>query len=307
MKGLVFDIQRYSIHDGPGIRTVIFLKGCPLRCLWCSNPESQKETIELEFRSRLCEHHALCIPACPEGAIHPDPFTDPAAKINYLKCNLCGDCVRVCPTGALHLIGQEFTAQEILQEVLKDTAFYRRSGGGMTLSGGEPFSQPDFSLELLALCYQSGIHTAVETSGQVEWAVMEKSLPVTDLFLYDLKHLDSQVHMEYTAVPNTDILQNLARLAGSGAHIILRVPLVPGFNMQEEHLQAIGNLATSLGIKELHLMPFHQFGRDKYTRLCRPYLMEDQRGLMDTPDGRAQIEQAVQLVSRPGLKVLVGG
>lgn len=307
MKGLVFDIQRYSIHDGPGIRTVVFLKGCPLRCQWCSNPESQKGAVELEFRSGLCEHYGLCIPACPKGAIHPNPLAAPEEKIDFLRCDLCGECVRACPTGALHLIGQEYTAEEILQQVLKDEVFYRRSSGGVTLSGGEPFFQPDFSLELFRLCYERGIHTAVETTGHVEWSVLEKSLPVTDLYLYDIKHLDDQIHRQYTGVSNKVILANLNRFVESGANIILRVPLIPGFNLDEEHLQVVGELASRLEIEEIHLMPFHQFGRDKYTRLCRPNPMGDMRGLQDTPEGREKIDLAVHWVSRSGLKVQVGG
>jgi len=307
LKGLVFDIQRYSIHDGPGIRTVIFLKGCPLRCQWCSNPESQSGAIELEFRSALCEHCGQCIPACPENAIHPDPFITPDEKIDYLRCDLCGECARVCPTGALHLIGQEYAAEEILEQVLKDVAFYRRSGGGVTLSGGEPFFQSEFSLELLRLCYERGIHTAVETTGQVNWTVLANSLPFTDLFLFDLKHLDAQVHKQFTGVSNATILDNLNRLAEAGAHIIIRIPLIPGVNLDDEHLRAVGELASRLAINEIHLMPFHQFGRDKYTRLCRPNLMDDVKGLQDTPQGRAQIDRAVQMVKRPGINILVGG
>ena len=307
MKGLVFDIQRYSIHDGPGIRTVVFLKGCPLRCLWCSNPESQKDSIELEFRSSLCEQHMLCFGICPHAAIHPDPKVDPPRKIDFQKCTLCGDCVRICPTGALHFIGREMTTGQVFREILKDVAFYRKSGGGVTLSGGEPFAQPEFSLEILQRCYQRNIHTAVETSGQVDWDVLQKALPFTSLFLYDLKHLNTQTHLEYTAVPNELILSNLYRLVDSGARVILRIPLVPGFNMDEEHLQSVGELAARLEIEELHLMPFHQFGKDKYTRLCRPYLLGDQKGLQDTPEGRALLDQAVRLVGRPGLKVQVGG
>lgn len=289
MKGLVFDIQRYSIHDGPGIRTVVFLKGCPLGCLWCSNPESQKGTIELEFRSRLCEQCGLCIPACPKNAIHPDPFIAPDKKIDLLRCDLCGECVRACPTGALHLIGHEYTAAEILQQVLKDDVFYRRSGGGLTLSGGEPFYQSDFSLELLRLCYEAGVHTAVETTGHVNWSVLAQSLPITDLFLFDIKHLDAQLHTQSTGVSNTVILANLSKLVESGANIILRIPLIPGFNLDEEHLQAVGELASRLDIKEIHLMPFHQFGRDKYPRLGRANLMGDTRGLQDTPQGGSRL------------------
>jgi len=307
LKGLVFDIQRYSIHDGPGIRTVVFLKGCPLRCLWCSNPESQKDSIELEFRSSLCEQHMLCFGICPHAAIHPDPKVDPPGKIDFQKCTLCGDCVRICPTGALHFIGQEMTTGQVFQEILKDISFFRKSWGGVTLSGGEPFAQPEFSLEILQRCYQRNIHTAVETSGQVNWDVLQKALPLTGLFLYDLKHLDPHTHLEYTAVPNELILSNLSRLVDSGANVILRIPLIPGFNMDEEHLQSVGDLAARLEIKEVHLMPFHQFGKDKYTRLCRPYLLGDQKGLQDTPEGRALLDQAVRLVGRPGLKVQVGG
>ncbi len=307
MKGLVFDIQRYSIHDGPGIRTVVFLKGCPLRCLWCSNPESQKDTIELEFRASLCELNGLCIQACPQTAIHPDTQVNPARKIDFSRCDLCGDCVRICPTGALHFIGREMTGEQVFQEIQKDLSFYRKSGGGVTLSGGEPFAQPDFSLEILQRCFQRNIHTAVETSGQVDWDVLQKALPFTGLFLYDLKHLNTHTHLEYTAVPNELIMSNLYSLVDSGARIILRIPLVPGFNMDDDHLQAVGDLAARLEIEGVHLMPFHQFGKDKYTRLCRPYLFEDQKGLQDTPEGRAWLDQAVRLVSRPGLKVQVGG
>ncbi|NMC79127.1 MAG: glycyl-radical enzyme activating protein [Chloroflexi bacterium] len=307
MKGLIFNIQRYSIHDGPGIRTVVFLKGCPLSCLWCCNPESQSFAPELEFRASLCQHSGRCIAACPEDAIHPDPWVAAAEKIDRQRCTDCGACVEVCPSQALHLVGEWMAVEEALAEVLRDASYYRRSGGGVTLSGGEPLAQPDFSLAFLKACYEHNIHTAMETTGAVAWELYEKVLPFVDVFLYDIKHMDSEAHRRLTGVPNERILENARRLSRSRAQIILRLPLIPGLNTGTENLEATARLAAQLQVMEVHLMPFHQLGKDKYRHLGRTYTLEGLTDLRKNDDGRAQIQQAVEIMAAYGLETFVGG
>lgn len=307
MKGLVFNIQRYSIHDGPGIRTVVFLKGCPLSCLWCCNPESQSFAPELEYRFSLCQHCGRCIAACPEKAIHSDPWAPAEEKINRSLCTLCGECVAVCPSGALKLIGQWMSVEEVLAEVGRDASYYRRSGGGVTLSGGEPLAQPDFTLELLRACYDRNIHTAVETSGAVSWRLYERILPFTDVFLYDIKHMDSEAHRRLTGAPNERILENARRLASAGAQMILRLPLIPGLNTDEDNLRAAARLAAELQVVEVHLMPFHQLGKDKYRQLGRVYTLETLTDLRQSAEGRAKIQQALEIMAAHGLETFVGG
>jgi pyruvate formate lyase activating enzyme len=307
LTGVVFDIQRYSIHDGPGIRTVVFLKGCPLRCLWCCNPESQQAYPEVEFRERLCQHCGTCLSACPLGAINPDLWLTTGPKINLALCDNCGMCVERCPNGALRMVGQRRSVDEVLREVLRDAAYYRRSGGGVTLSGGEPMALPAFVTELLEACYQRNVHTAIETTGCVSWSLYEQVLPFTDLFLYDLKHVDCEAHRQLTGVPNTTILENARRLARAGASIILRVPLIPGCNLDDAHLSALADFAASLNVLEVHLMPFHQLGKDKYRRLSRSYRLGALRGLLEARDGPEKIRWAREIMARRGLEVFIGG
>ena len=307
MKGLIFDIQRYSIHDGPGIRTVVFLKGCPLSCQWCCNPESQFPQPEIEFRETLCQHCGRCISACPQGAIDADPWSPSSSKINRLLCDMCGQCVKKCPSDALNIIGEWFSVEEVLAEVLRDSSYYRRSGGGVTISGGEPLAQQDFTKELLKACCERNIHTAIETSGFADWFQFEEILPFTDLFLYDIKHMDNEIHIQQTGVPNIKILDNASSLSQAGASIILRVPLIPGNNLRESNLQAIGELARKLNVLEVHLMPFHQLGKDKYIRLGRGYMASDVLGLRQEQDGHAKICHASEIMKQSGLRVFIGG
>ncbi len=306
-KGLIFDIQRYSIHDGPGIRTLVFLKGCPLRCQWCCNPESQRFAPEVEFRSSLCQQCGRCLTVCPRDAINRDLAVVNGAKIDKSLCDVCGLCAESCPTGTLRVVGRWRTVEEVLAEVLRDAAFYRRSGGGVTLSGGEPLAQAAFAGELLKACYLQNVGTAVETSGLVGWPVFERILPHTELFLYDLKHLDPDEHERLTGVSNRLILENAQRLVAAGARLVPRVPLIPPLNTSPENLAATADFVASLGLKEVHLMPFHQLGKDKYRRLGRDYQLGEARGLRDTPEGGALLRLARTAFARRGLEVHIGG
>jgi pyruvate formate lyase activating enzyme len=307
LNGLVFNIQRYSIHDGPGIRTVVFLKGCPLECLWCCNPESQSFKPELQFFAATCTHCGLCIQACPEDALNPDPWLKTGKKIDRSKCTACGECTQVCPSGSLKIYGQEMSVEAVVEEVLRDPSYYRRSGGGVTLSGGEPMGQPDFARQVLQACYEHNVHTAIETTGVVAWPLYEAILPYTDLFLYDMKHMDSQVHRQLTRVPNERIVDNARRLSAAGARIILRIPLIPGLNTQPENLERTADLAAELGVLEVHLMTFHQMGKDKYIRLERDYQLPEMPNFLQWNEGQEVIHRARQSMTARGLNVFIGG
>lgn len=307
VRGLVFDVQRYSIHDGPGIRTAVFLKGCPLRCLWCCNPESQRSEVEIEFREKLCQECGACARACPLGAVNPDLTRASGVKIDRDLCDHCGLCVEACPYGALRFSGQPRSVDEVLALVLRDAPFYRRSGGGITVTGGEPMAQPAFTRALLEACHERNVHTAMETTGNVQWALYESVLPHTDLFLYDLKHTDDAAHRRLTGVSNRLILENARRLSEAGASMILRLPLIPELNLDGVHLRAAAALAASLRVVEVHLMPFHQLGKDKYRRLDRAYSLAGLSGLRESTEGQERIRWACEILARAGLKVIVGG
>ncbi|MEW6143170.1 MAG: glycyl-radical enzyme activating protein [Chloroflexota bacterium] len=273
VKGWVFDIQRYSIHDGPGIRTTVFFKGCPLRCLWCDNPESQKPVPEILFFESLCQRCYRCVQVCLTGATSVGK--DGAIQIDRSKCTGCGKCAEQCLNEARVLSGKQMTAAEVVEVVKKDTLFYANSRGGVTASGGEPFYQPEFLKEIFRLCRELGIHTAVETSGHAKWRVIEGALPYIDLFLYDVKHLDTAKHYELTGVDNSLVLENLRKVVAAGKRVILRVPLIPGCNDQPEELEALAGLAKELGIKRLDVMAYHRLGEKKYERLGRSYQLEN--------------------------------
>lgn len=264
----VFDIQRFSVHDGPGIRTNIFLKGCLLRCRWCCNPESQSEKPELLFQPEKCIGCGSCTAVCPSAAA-----VELDGRITLLRdrCTGCGACVDGCYPEARSLKGEVLTVQEALEEALKDRAFYESSGGGVTLSGGEPLLHPEFAGTLLMQCKALGVNTAVETCGEAEWEAFERVLPYTDLFLYDVKHLDSEKHRRFTGRGNERIQENLLRLAKRSAAIILRVPVIPTFNMDLDALEGIVRLAERLGIARVNLLPYHRYAQGKYTLLGRRY------------------------------------
>lgn len=272
MAGNVFDIQRYSIHDGEGIRTVVFLKGCPLRCKWCANPESWAARPELFYVKSRCIGCKTCLAACGNREV-----AEAEEGIRIVRENCTEDLAwtDACPAGALCVKGKQMDVQEVAAEIGKDRVFYQYSGGGVTLSGGEPFLQPEFALELLRSCKEKGISTAVETTGYVAWEVLEEALPLTDLFLYDLKSMDTKIHQEWTGQGNERILNNLKRLARQGANIMVRTPMIPGVNDRREDIEAIMKFLKECGIQKYNILPFHQYGSGKYESIGIPYALAD--------------------------------
>jgi len=272
-EGMVSNIQRFSIHDGPGIRTAVFFKGCPLRCAWCANPETQRTQAELLYNARDCRHCYACVAACPERAV--SPREDGSVRIDRQKCTLCGACVRACNYGALYFEGRPYTVEELLEEVRKDRSFYEKSGGGVTISGGEPFFQPAFLLEFLKALGGEGIHTAVETSGFAPEEIFLSALPDIRLLFYDLKHPDSAQHRRMTGAGNERILSNLSAALEHGADVIVRIPVIPGYNDTPEATAAYREIFRSLGVKAVHLLPFHGYGAGKYDLMDIPYAYRD--------------------------------
>jgi len=297
--GTVFDIARYSTHDGPGIRTTVFFKGCPLDCWWCHNPESQSPEPQLVFRVDRCIRCLSCFEVCPNQAIvladgNPETLSD--------KCRLSGDCVRACKSGAREIAGKRVTVFDLMEEIEKDTVFYDESGGGVTFSGGEPFMQPIFLHTLLKLCKERKIHTAVETCGFVDSATLLTTCPYVDVYLYDLKVVDNEKHQRFTSVSNKVILENLEQLSRSHDRIIIRFPLIPGVN-DDEDVSQVGEFVSSLeSVEEVDILPYHKLGIEKYTRLGMRYRMA---GIEPLPS-----EEVTKIANRLrsfGLKVKVGG
>ncbi len=256
VKGRIFDIQKFSVHDGPGIRTIVFLKGCYLRCRWCCNPESQEYKIQTMIRG-----------------------------------------------GKETTVGKDVTVGEVMQDILKDVPYYRRSGGGVTLSGGEALAQPDFAVALLSACKEYGLNTAIETTGFADYSVIERFIPVCDLFLMDIKHTNSEKHKEYTTQPNELILENAAKIAKNAKQLVIRVPVIPTFNDSPEEIASIASFAKSLEtVKQLHLLPYHRLGYDKYVGLSRQYPMGD----IASPT-KEHMELLKTTASAYGLEVEIGG
>ena len=278
-RGLVFNIQKFSLHDGPGIRTIVFLKGCPLACLWCSNPEGQSASAELVYTRERCigtDACDRCLPLCPEHAIRRDE--DGKVSIHRASCDGCGACVDACPSQALEISGHWVGVAEVLREVEEDDAFYRRSGGGLTLSGGEPLAQGAFVLALLRAARARGIDTAVETSGLCNWKTMHAVAPLVDRFFFDIKCLDSEKHERVTGVPNQKILENFRRLRAEFPEVpvVVRTPVIPGVNDAEEDIGAIAAFIREAGgASAYELLPYHGFGEAKYHKLGQDYAWSD--------------------------------
>ncbi len=266
-RGVVFNIQKYSVNDGPGIRTVVFLKGCPLRCKWCSNPESQLSRRQVLWDRKKCLHCGICLHSCPEAAVSgPDPV-----RIDHAKCTGCGVCVDRCSGMALKMEGETKTVEQVLKTVLQDMPFYEESGGGLTVSGGEMLTQPDFSRELLLAAKEEGLHTCCETTGFAAPDVFKRVTEPLDLLLFDMKHWDPEKHMEGTGVSNELPLANMRSAAASGKKVLPRIPVIPGFNDSEEDARRFSLILRESGVSRCQLLPFHQFGENKYDLLNLDY------------------------------------
>jgi pyruvate formate lyase activating enzyme len=297
--GLVLNIQHFCTHDGPGIRTTVFLKHCSLRCKWCSNPESIHPKPELAYNPSKCigkKECGLCLkPPFPEGAMYVIDGADDKVHVNW---DLAGECdqetISLCPTGALHLFGQEMTVDQVLDEVEQDSTFYRESGGGITLSGGECLLQPDFSAALLAGAHQRGINTAIETAGNVPWRFVEKVLPHVDLMLHDHKLTDPERHKKWCGVDNSRILENFKRAYETFPQttFIARTPLIPGVNDDEEHIRAVlAFIRPHQNVIDYELLPYHRFGESKYSFLGRVYELDDFRS--PTPEALRRLQTII--------------
>jgi len=303
VKGLLVDVDRFASHDGPGIRVVVYLKGCSLRCLWCHSPESQLNRPEILYQDERCTACWLCLDACSEKALSKGWNRDhQVAVLNRNLCNTCGKCVEVCYPGALRLAGNSISVGQLVAEVAKDIPFFESSSGGVTLSGGEPAMQPEFSYNFLLACKQRGIHTALETTGYGRWEVMSTLASVTDLLLYDVKSIDSDSHRHYTGVSNELILENLQRLTDLGHKIQVRVPCISGINDSEEQIRVTAKLVRRFGIKRIAILPYNTATRAKYEWIGRPFALPDKE-----TQSAEYLSSLAAICRHEGLEVQVGG
>jgi pyruvate formate lyase activating enzyme len=271
---MIFNIQRFSTEDGPGIRTTVFFKGCPLRCIWCCNPESQNKLPELSHRATLCVKCGKCVNFCPVGAIS---LTSKKLSINRSLCNNCGKCVEACSYGVFKMMGTLMTMEEVLKEATRDIDFYKESGGGVTASGGEPLMQGDFVASFFKQCQKLGIHTAMETCGYADTEVLKIVLKFTNLVYFDLKLMDPKLSRQYVGVSNKIILSNARVAAASSVPLIFRVPLIPGVNDFEQNIKDIAGFVNSLERKvPVEILTFHRLGSSKYESLDRKYKLREQ-------------------------------
>jgi pyruvate formate lyase activating enzyme len=293
----VFDIKRYTLHDGPGIRVSVHLKGCPLSCWWCHNPESQSFEPQLLFKQNLCIGCVTCVGACPNGAVKPHIETDAE------KCRGSGKCADICPAGAREICGRDMKIGEVMDEILKELIFFEQSGGGVTVSGGEPLSQHDFTVGLLEECKKRGVRTAIDTCGFVDGDSLMSAAPLADLFLYDVKHMDPEKHKKYTGADNEIILSNLAKLGGSGAAINARMPFVPGVNTDERNLRAMGHFLSGVkGVAFLSLLPYHSAAEDKHNRWGMEFKLKG-----TYPPTENSLSAAAAITESCGVRTVVGG
>jgi pyruvate formate lyase activating enzyme len=304
-KGVVFDIQRFTIHDGPGIRTEVFLKGCPLKCLWCSNPESINPRPELGVFKNRCiglDKCGKCVKACPFSALIVSENKVVGKDKGY--CTECLKCVEVCPSNALVAFGRVMTVKDVVDELERDKPFYEKSGGGVTLSGGDPLVQEEFVLEILKECKKRGLHTCLETEGYASWGKIEKLLPYVDMMLYDIKCINSNKHREYTGVGNELILENVKKIASRNIPLIIRIPVVPGYTDSIENIDETSKfISNHLGhtVKQVQLLPYHAFARPKYEALGLEY------GLMSVEyPTKEHVMELVERMRSFGLPAVMG-
>lgn len=270
--GVVFNIQKFSVNDGPGIRTVVFLKGCPLRCRWCANPESQLTKVQVLWDCKKCIGCHHCMETCPKKAIS---LKEDAIIIDHKQCNGCRKCVEECPGHALKTEGETKTVQEVIDVVMQDLPFYEESGGGMTLSGGEMLTQPVFAKELYKAAKEEGLHTACETTGYTSPDIFQKVIEDIDYLLFDMKHWNSDMHQKYTGVNNDLILENMKYAISIGKEVLPRTPVIPDFNDSLEDAKGLSEKLKYVGAKRVQLLPFHQFGENKYEMLNEDYFYKD--------------------------------
>ncbi|WP_144351231.1 glycyl-radical enzyme activating protein [Sporomusa termitida] len=294
-KGNIFQIQRWSINDGEGIRSTVFFKGCPLRCKWCSNPESWQGKPEVLFFHEKCIACKRCLPVCSQGAISP---AGNIIRFAREKCSGCAGCCEVCPTGARKLIGAAVTVEDVLKVVKRDTVFYRESGGGVTFSGGEPFAQPGFLQQLAAACSQLGIDTAVETSGYFDFEQVKDIFAYLDCVFVDIKHMDDAVHMQMTGVSNRKILANIAQISKLHPHTIVRVPFIAEVNANEQNIKKMCDyLKNNTRVAGVELLPYHDFGQSKYSAI-------GVRGQTFTTPAATEIADANRIISNYGIGIV---
>lgn len=313
LTGLVYDIQGFSVQDGPGIRTTVFLKGCPLRCPWCHSPESQRFEPQVCWIAMRCigaKDCGHCLDTCPTGALSLGKTTQSAATgeeiqlvhINRKLCNDCGACAEACYPDALYVCGTEYTSEAIIERVCKDIPFYERSGGGVTISGGEALGQSPFTIAVLKGLKARGVHTALDTTGFAPWNSVEAAMPYTDLFLYDLKHMDSETHRRVVGVPNELILENARKIAAAGGKLQIRIPVIPQFNDSWENIDAAAAFCKELGdaVTMIQLLPYHNLGVVKYQRID-----EDQQVLEATPPTEERMAEIKARMETFALEVTV--
>ncbi|NLT13320.1 MAG: glycyl-radical enzyme activating protein [Clostridiales bacterium] len=293
--GIVFNIQRYSIDDGPGVRTTVFMKGCPLACLWCSNPESQSGLPEVTYRYTSCKRCGTCVKVCPEQAV---TLSDDGVHIDRVKCTVCGECVKNCLPEALQISGKGMTLDEVWKVVKKDADYYEASGGGVTASGGEILAQADFVAALFKRCREAGYHTCADTSGFGDPAALLKILEYADLVYFDLKHMDLEAHKQYMGQSNELILNNLELVVKTGVPLVIRAPLIPGYNNSDENLRAMAAKVAEIAKDSVvNLLPYHRYGANKYRMIDMTYQLEDVPEL--TSD---ELLHAKEIIESYGLK-----
>ena len=298
--GEIFDIKKYAIHDGPGIRTTIFFKGCPLSCYWCHNPESLSQTAQRLYREERCIGCMECVKACPNNALTAN---EKGPKWLTANCTYCKTCARVCPAQAVEFIGKTMSVEDVVAEIVKDTLFYDESRGGVTFSGGEPLMQPSFLMELLKACGDLDLHRTVDTCGYADTRTLLNVATQVELFLYDLKHMDSGKHYRYTGVSNEMILTNLECLSRQGARIIIRLPVIPGINDDRENIERTGAFLSALaGVNQVNILPYHPTAEAKYKNLGLKYKAAD----IERPP-RDQLESIARQLETYDLQVNIGG